>query len=542
MEIHKENKIGRRNFLGGAAAAFAGFAVIPQSAAKGMELSPSVENLPVYNVTEHGISGDGATMNTKAFQSLIDACSENGGGTIYFPAGDFITGTFRLKDNVNVYLSPGATVWGSKNKEDYDGYESLVYAEDARNISITGMGTINGNGISFWEDYMQGEVSFEEWKENNWRPERMFLFVHCENLRLHDFTIENSPSWTIHPIDCDRVIITGISILNGIYDEDGPNTDGINPDGCSRVIISDCFIQCGDDCIVLKITDRSKTKVCRDVVVTNCVLTTTETALKIGTETHGEFRNVTFSNCTIHDSGGGFGLIMRDGGLIDGVTVTNITMDTTRTTHGQGIFLWSHRRTGNTPWGNIKNVLISNITMHTGGSIFISGNKETRIEGVTIENIRVKLTGGRKEKSHEQPEDPFFVFGHHTAPVDIYCRYVNDLKLRNVKFEWGDAEDENLGNAIRCRWVNDLEIDGFSGRQSHQSSASVISLGHVNDVFIHNCKAPVGTGSVLQVDENTKSVTIIGNDFSKAKDLYRSDTGKKEYFETANRLPEIRKK
>jgi hypothetical protein len=309
----------------------------------------------------------------------------------------------------------------------------------------------------------------------------------------------------------------------------------------SRVIISDCFIQCGDDCIVLKITDRSTTKVCRDVVVTNCVLITTETALKIGTETHGEFRNITFSNCTIHDSGGGFGLIMRDGGLIDGVTVTNITIDCTKTSHGQGIFLWSHRRTDSTPFGTIKNVLISNITMNIGGSIFISGNKETYIEGVTIENIRVKLTGGRKEKSHEQPEDPFFVFGHHTAPIDIFCRYVNDLKLRNITFNWGDAEDENLGSAIRCWWVNDLDIDGFTGRQTLKSVSSVISLKNVNDVFIHNCIAPEGTGTILQMDENTTSVTVIGNEFSRAKKLIASGFDKK-IFETGNRLPAVSKR
>ncbi len=540
MNVKKDSRIGRRNFIGGAAAALAGFTFIPQSGVKGINSYQTEVGLPVYNVAEHGLSGDGTQMNTKAFQSLIDKCSELGGGTVYFPPGDFLTGAFRIKDNVNIYLSPGATIWGSKNKEDYNGYESLVYAEDAKNISITGLGTINGNGISFWEEYMRREITFEEWRKNNWRPNRMFLFFGCENLRLHDFTIENSPSWTIHPIDCDRVIITGISILNGIYDEDGPNTDGINPDGCSRVVISDCFIQCGDDCIVLKITDRSKTKVCRDVVVTNCVMITTETAIKIGTETHGEFRNITFSNCTIHDSGGGFGLIMRDGGLIDGVTVTNITIDSTKTTHGQGIFLWSHRRTDSTPWGQIKNVLISNITMNTGGSIFVSGNNETWIEGVTIENIRIKLTGGRKEKSHEQPEDPFFAFGHHTAPIDIFCRYVNDLKLRNITFNWGDAEEENLGSAIRCWWVNDLEIAGFSGRQTLKSNSAVISLRNAQDVFIHNCWAPNGTGVVLEADANTKNVSIIGNQFSKAKRLTTPGSAR-QVFETANRLPGTKK-
>src|SRR5690554_5080816 len=361
----------RREFIGNVAAAFAGFAVIPKQSAKRHSLVPVSSDLPIYNVTEHGIIGDGSTMNTKALRSLIDLCSEKGGGTVYFPPGKYFTGAFRIKDNVEIHLSSGAVIQGSANKKDYGDYECLVYAENAKNISITGIGTINGNGVSFWEPYMKGEVSFQEWQKDNWRPNRMFLFIGCENLRLHDFTIENSPAWTIHPIDCDRVIITGLSIINGIYDEDGPNTDGINPDGCSRVIISDCFIQCGDDCIVLKITDRSKTKVCRDVVVTNCILITTETALKIGTETHGEFRNVTFSNCTIHDSGGGFALIMRDGGLIDGVTVNNLTIDSTRTTHGQGIFLWNHRRTDSTPWGNIRNVILSNITMNCGGSIFI---------------------------------------------------------------------------------------------------------------------------------------------------------------------------
>jgi polygalacturonase len=229
---NKKSSINRRNFLGSAAAAFAGFTILPENEVRGLNSKQVVENLPVYNVFDYGVSGDGTTMNTKAFQNLIDTCSKNGGGTIYFPPGDFLTGAFSIKDNVNIYLSSGAIIWGSKNQVDYDGYESLVNAEDAKNISITGTGTINGNGVSFWEDYMRGKISFEEWRKNNWRPNRMFLFIRCENLRLHDFTIENSPSWTIHPIDCDRVIITGISILNGIYDEDGPNTDGINPDGC----------------------------------------------------------------------------------------------------------------------------------------------------------------------------------------------------------------------------------------------------------------------------------------------------------------------
>jgi len=543
---NEKNKIDRRNFLNGVSAAAAGFTLLPGNAAKGIAINghndpwtaPSDKPLPVFNVCNSGLVGDGVTMNTTLFQTLIDTASKNGGGTLFFPPGEFLTGTFQIKDNVNIYLSPGATIWGSKNRSDYS-HGCLVYAEDAKNISITGMGIINGNGKSFWEDLKKQKLSEDQIVRQMWRPGNMMTFVRCNNLILDSITVANSPAWTIRPIDCERVTINGISILNGIYEEDGPNTDGINPDGCSRVMISDCYIQCGDDCIVLKITELSKTKVCRDVVVTNCVLTTTETGLKIGTETYGEFRNVTFSNCSIHDSGGGFGLLMRDGGLIDGVVVSNITVDCNRYKNGQGIYIWSHKRTDATPWGMIRNVIISDMTITGGGGIFIDGAMERHIEGLTLENIRINITGGRNTKNHENPPHPFTVFGHRVAPYDIFCRYVNDLKLRNIHLIWPESEDAKLGSALRCWAVKDLELAGFIGRQSLQSNAPAIWLRDVNGAFIHDCRAPEGTGTVLQIDEGSKRVSLMGNEFSQAKKLYALGTGvdAKEIFETGNHLP-----
>ena len=546
METKNEkHKIDRRNFLSGAAAV-AGFSILPGNATKGFEAnghngfwtSPPEKPLPVFNVVNYGLVGDGVTMNTIPFQTLIDSCSKNGGGTLFFPPGEFMTGTFRIKDNVNIHLSPGATVWGSKNRNDY-GQGCLVYAEDAKNISITGMGTINGNGKSFWEALKKQKINEEQMRQQMWRPGNMMTFVRCNNLVLQGITVANSPAWTIRPIDCERLTIHGISILNGMFEEDGPNTDGINPDGCSKVMISDCYIQCGDDCIVLKITDRSQTKVCRDVVVTNCVVTTTETGLKIGTETFGEFRNITFSNCVVHDSGGGFGLLMRDGGLIDGMVVSNISVDCNRSQNGQGIYIWSHRRTDTTPWGMIRNVIISDMTIKGGGGIFIDGAKERHIEGLTLENIRINVTGGRNTKYHDNPPHPFTVFGHRVAPYDIFCRYVDDLKLRNIRLIWPESEAANLGSAIRCWTVKDLEIAGFIGRQSLQSNAPAIWLKDVNGAFIHNCWAPENTGTLFQLDEGTKRVTLIGNEFSRAKVLYTLGSGvsPEDIFETSNHLP-----
>lgn len=546
MEVGSyKNSIGRRNFIVGAIAA-AGFLFPPAIAGKEIGKNqhddfvnlPDDKPLPMYNVYNYGIVGDGVTANTTSIQILIDICSKSGGGTLLFPPGDFLTGTIQIKDNVNIYLSAGATIWGSENRSDYKN-GCLVYAEDANNISMTGLGIINGNGYSFWGRYKKQNLTEAQIREKMWRPDNMMKFVRCNNLLLSGITIANSPAWTIHPIDCERITITRISILNGIYDDDGPNTDGINPDGCSKVMISDCYIQCGDDCIVLKISSYSKTKVCRDVVVTNCVLTTTETALKIGTETYGEFRNITFSNCVVHDSGGGFGLLMRDGGVIDGMTVSNIAVDCTRSKNGQGIYIWSYRRFDDTPWGIIKNVIISDMTITGGGGIFITGVKENHIEGLILENIRINITGARDTQHHENPPYPFYVFGHRTAPYDIFCRYVNDLKLRNIQLIWPESEDAKLGSALRCWSVNDLEIDGFVGRQSLNSDSPTIFLKDVNGAFIHNCKAPEGTGTVFKFDEETKRVSIMGNEFSRAEALYTSSEGidALDIFETGNHLP-----
>jgi len=546
----KINKTDRRNFLGGFASASLGLTVLPaivqgNNTFERNEYFLSENTWKVYNICNNGAIGDGKTLNTKAIQFLIDTCSENGGGTVFFPPGNYLTGSIQIRDNVDLHLSAGATIWGSPNLSDYSN-SCLVYAEDANNISITGRGTINGNGKSFWgkyyEDYFKKTGS---WTEEIYgiikRPGRLLKFLRCNNLLIEGVTIENSPAWTIHPIDCERVTITGISILTGVYEDHGPNTDGIDPDGCSHLRISDCYIQCGDDCIVLKITDRpGGKKICRDVVVTNCILETKQTALKIGSETFGEFRNIVFSNCAVHQAGNGFGLWMRDGGLIDGVVVNNIAMDVGRIKNCQGIFIWSHRRNESTPWGTIRNVLVSNVTIHGAGGIYVSGDNEKHIEGLVFDNIRINITDGRSTNRHENPPYPTpYVFSYRIAPCDIFCRYVDDIKLRNIQLIWDKPEKADWGSAIRCWHVNNLEIAGFNGRQSLHSNAPAIGLKDAKGVFIHNCQAPKDTGTFLHLGEGTEKVTIIGNDLSRAQKMLLLDDSidSREIFQTSNHLP-----
>ena len=226
---------------------------------------------PVFDVHDFGATPDGSTVSTEPIRQAIVAASQNGGGVVYFPPGDYLSGTIELKDRVTLYLEAGATIYGSKEKKDYNAlHNSLVHAENATDAAIRGRGTIDGNGPAFWQR-VNGR-----WDTGPWEPSGILNTVGCKNLLLEGVTLRNSPGWTVHPVDCDRLTIHGISMINAIDPENqGPNTDGIDPDACTRVRISDCYIQSGDDCIVLKVTNRpGGNRSCSDIAVTNCVLAT----------------------------------------------------------------------------------------------------------------------------------------------------------------------------------------------------------------------------------------------------------------------------
>ena len=493
----------------------------------------------VHHAPEHGIRGDAATLNTDAIQRLVDQVAALGGGLIAFPAGVYVTGTIQLKNNIALYLSPGAVIQGSGVREHYQ-HPALIYAEDATNISLSGTGVIDGSGPSFWQR-REGI-----WTAGSWRPTATMRFVRCAGLLLENITVRNSPSWTIHPIDCDRVSIRGISILNPINIKDkGPNADGIDPDACSNVTISDCFIQSGDDSIVLKITDRpGGRKTCSNITITNCTLTTVQTALKIGTETHGEFRNIAISNCVITNSGCGLGLWMADGGTIDGLTVNNISIDLTEQKEGyypycgHPIYIRSYPRQDGGALGTIRNVTLSNINIKGNGGMFIGGTREKHIGQLALENIRLFMCGrfAKKQALAADPPYPHPLWGFIDAPYGIYCRYVTGLNLRNVELLWDKPENPDWGSALRCVDVNDLQLDGFAGRHAKDAQTPAVCLKNVNGAFVRNCHAPQGTDTFFRIADGSQQVTIIGNDFSRAAQaIVAIDIAADEIFETANR-------
>lgn len=417
----------------------------------------------LISVREKGASGDGASLDTKAIQQAIEACAAAGGGVVYFPPGRYLTGTVYLKSHLTLYLERGAQILGSKNLEDYpvtvakyrsytDNYteRSLVYAEDLEDIGLEGSGVIDGQGAAFKGEYKV-------------RP-YLIRMIGCRNVTVSGVTLRDSPMWVQHYLACDNVYIRGISVASRV----NANNDGIDIDSCDRVRISDCDISSGDDAIVLKSTSA---RACRNVVITNCVLSTACNALKLGTESNGGFEDIVISNCAVYDTRlAGVALEIVDGGLMDRVTVSGITMNKV----GAPVFV----RLGNRarPFqpkmpkpgvGRLRNIVLTGIQASGAGKTgcSITGLRGYLVEHVTLENVRLWFEGGgtREDARRAVPEVPdkypeFSMFGVLPA-FGFYCRHARRLTFHNVEV-YAPRDEERL--PLVTDDVEDLTVSGSS--------------------------------------------------------------------------------
>ncbi len=407
----------------------------------------------VYNILDFGALNDTTVLSTIAVQKAIDECAEKG-GIVLVPNGKYLIGTIKLKSNVELHISEGAELIGSTSLTDYATdiqgaieapafNKCLVYAENARNIKITGKGVLNGRGTR--ENFPV--------KEGNELGERPMLvrFTSCNEITFYDISLNNSASWCVHLVECEDIVAQNVTIDSRV----NANNDGFDLDGCKNVLIENCTIFSGDDSICPKSTT---TKLCENIVVKNCRIESHTSAFKTGTSSRGGFKNITIKDCDFSNTRmGGIKLLLVDGGVMENIIIDNIIMNNVE----GPIFI----RLGNrgrkydepteqiyeknaepegVPVGSISNIRISNIR----GSV-ISDNKSRwgimiigipgyYVENILFENIEISFPGGGTEEDAQNiveedearyPEQ--FFFG--TLPSwGAYIRHARNITFKNV--------------------------------------------------------------------------------------------------------------
>ena len=411
-----------------------------------------------YVITDYGAKSDTTVLSTAALQQCIDRCSADGGGHVVIPAGHYKTGTIVLKSNVHLHLELGATLYGSTQLSDYrrmkSDYQSLrthtetiqlIYADSVHNVVIDGYGTIDGRGSVFpklsWND------------EGITRP-HLLRFIQSSDIVIRDITLRNSGCWMQHYLACDRLRISGIKVFN----RNNYNNDALDLDGCHDVVVSDMVADSDDDGITLKSTSP---RLCEDITIQNCIVSSHCNAIKLGTETNGGFRNILLQGIVVKPSSdqssrffgwpigsSALSLEIVDGGTMENVAVSDLTVTGTESP----IFVrLGHRGRGWMPGqhvkavGRMRGLTIDNVHVRDAGRFgcSISGLPGHPVEDVRVANVSIRHQGGittdsiaaitravQDEKAAEYPEATMW------GPLPakgFYVRHARNVTLDNIQ-------------------------------------------------------------------------------------------------------------
>ncbi|MCB5252020.1 MAG: glycoside hydrolase family 28 protein, partial [Candidatus Cloacimonetes bacterium] len=327
----------------------AGFDITDLSWAKDVGARSEPQGKERFNVTSFGAVADGITMNTKAIQAAIDACSKTGGGIVTFDPGSYLTGSVYLKEGVHLIIPEGVTLLGSQQIEDYPdiptrvaGIEmvwpsALINVIGEKNVMISGKGEIDGQGKPFWDNYWEMRRAYEA-KGLRWivdydckRP-RTLLVSGAEDVTVKDVTFKRAGFWTIHLLYSSYSTVDGVIVRNNIGGH-GPSTDGIDIDSSSHILVENCDIDCNDDNFCLKAgRDADGLRVNRPteyVVIRNCISRAGGGLFTCGSETSGGIRYVLAHDLRAKGTSVGlrFKSAMNRGGTTEHIYLKNIIME-----------------------------------------------------------------------------------------------------------------------------------------------------------------------------------------------------------------------
>jgi len=481
-----------------------------------------------YNVKFYGARGDGTAVESDTINKAIEAASNAGGGTVYFPPGNYLTGSIRLKSNICLFLDQGATIIaapvskengyddeepGSDNKfQDYGHshwHNSLIWGEDICDVSIMGTGKIWGKAL--YSKALQGD-----WVGSKQSANKAIALVRCKNVIIRDITILQGGWFAILATGVDNFTIDNIKI--------DTNRDGIDIDCCKNVRISNCLVNSPyDDGICPKSSFAlGYARATENVTITNCQVSgydegtlldgtfkRTENPkykyrptgrIKFGTESNGGFKNITISNC-VFDYCKGFALETVDGGLLEDVTITNITM---RDIVNDPIFLRLGARMrgpAGTPVGELRRVIISNIIVYNADPTYactISGIPGHYIEDIRLSNIRILYKGGgaasepnmtNPEQENKYPEPG--MFGPPPA-YGFFIRHAKNIKMNDIEISFMNEDArppfvfEDINGIYMCGVTSQKKKDVNRFVLKNINEFQINRSRDVNDQYIKN--------------------------------------------------------
>ena len=422
----------------------------------------------VYNVRDYGAVGDGKTLDHTAINRAIEAATADGGGQVVLPSGTYLCGSIRMKSNVELHLTAGATILAAPaSMKAYDESEvfgapeyqdgghtyfhnSLIWAEGETNVSITGRGLIDGEGLTKKDTEKAGNVQ----GGSIGTGDKAIALKLCRNVTIRDITIFRGGHFAIIATGCEIGTIDNVTI--------DTNRDGIDIDCCKYLTVSNTKVNTpNDDAIVLKSSYALKRPVlCEHILITNCIVTGYKLGtfldgtyvpekvnwvcgrIKLGTESNGGYRNITIANCTcMWSSGLAFEVV--DQGRMENIVVSNISLSHV---HHYPIYITTGCRNRGpkerTEVSSARDIYINNVVADDCDSlagIIVTGMEGAPIRNVSLSNIRIQYRGGGKivstpyrEQGTNYPEPRW---AGPTPAYGLFARHVNGLRLQNVEFE-----------------------------------------------------------------------------------------------------------
>lgn len=447
------------------------------------------------NILDYGAVNDSSTLCTSAIQTAIDACHEAGGGRVIVPApGTYLSGMLTLKTNVELHVEQGATLTASGDPDHYapmdttpeqaaKGYPTFrenyfrfgfITALSAENISITGFGTIDGGGRHFIKERREHIYVMQQK-----RPHTVFL-IDCKRITIRDVTITDGATWTIRTNGCDDIVIHGIRMYNDML---LPNNDGIDLDNSRNARISDCYLECGDDCIVMKTTNvMGEFGPCENITVTGCTLVSKSFALNIGCETHAPMRDMVFDSLVVKSSHRGVGIHLSHECDVENIIFSNMVIETqfydgSWWGRAEPLYVVAVPWTDEDTVGVVRNIRFSNILCRGENGVHVYGWEPDRIVDLVFDNVRMEINKTTDWPAGFQDMRPWpgeDFPEHHVS--GFLLKNATKVTLRDCAVHWGENLVDDYRYALDTDTIKGLRMIRFEGEAAHPDRDGALHL------------------------------------------------------------------